>query len=525
MFFVKTFLLTLILSLTFFTNSIFANTQLNLALNTEPPSLDWHKSNDSTSARIILNIMGGLTTHLETKDVIEVKPSLAKKWSSEKNNTRWSFELITGCKWSDGVPLTPQHFVNAVERLLNPNTASVYAYFLFPLKGAQDYNSGKLKDFSKVGVKAEKNKLIFDLRTPVSFFPHLMTHFSTFPIRKDIVKKHGSSWTKAKNIVSLGSYNLAKWKHDESLILKENPNSCLGKPATPVVKFYIIPEATTGINLFKQKSLHAFEGLPSIDIPAYSKNPSYAKKTRLSIYYLGFNTTKAPFNNPKVRQAFAMAVNNKTIVKVLNGGQIPITGWLPPRVLGYTDKPYMSYNPKKAKQLLNEAGYSDVSKLPKITLGYNTNEDHKRVMEIVQAQVKKNLGVTLNIQNQEWKVYLNQLRKDPPHIYRLGWFGDYPDPDNFLNLFTSYSKNNYTKWKNEEFDKLIDKGLSISNSKERAKIYTEAQKLMLSEAVGIPIMSGVNHALISKDIENYPFNSMGRFVLKHTKIKSKNQKK
>jgi oligopeptide transport system substrate-binding protein len=218
-------------------------------------------------------------------------------------------------------------------------------------------------------------------------------------------------------------------------------------------------------------------------------------------------------DNVKFRQAVAHAIDRAEITTLLNGGQLPISGWFPKGLMGFTQDGGVKFDPEKAKQLLKEAGYDDPKKVPRVTLGFNTNDNHRRIAENVQAQLKRNLGIDVEIKNEEWKVYLKSLQSDAPQVYRMGWQADYPDPDNFINLMTSYSENNHTNWGNPEFDKLVEEGASELDPAKREQLYVKAQQILIEkDTVVAPIYSGVSNMLISKRLQNFPANSLARRV-------------
>lgn len=497
-----------------------ANT-LTVNLSTEPPTLDWQKATDRTSSIIISNIMEGLSEYDYDDPKLSIVPALAKSWKSFNKSQKWVFTLKKNVFWSDGKPLTAQHFIDGWKRLLSPSTASEYAYFLYPIKNAQLFSKGTLKDFSKVGVSInKKGQLVVNLERPKSYFPYLMTHNSTYPVRIDIVNKYGDKWTDPKNIVTLGAYNLNKWEHDKLIILKKNPRY-YGTPAfIPNVVAYMVSEMSTAINLFDTKLLDIQAGLPSTELSSLKKRKEYRQFGILSTYYYAFNTKKAPFDNVLVRQAFSLAVNQKEITNLLGGGQKPLYSWVPSPMFGHNSSIGLRFNVKKARQLLEKAGFKDRSKFPKISLVFNSNENHRRVAENIQAQIKNNLGIFLELKNEEWKVYLSRLKTDTPHIFRLGWLSDYPDPDDYMSLMLSYSDNNHTYWKNKKYDQLVLKASSVQNKKQRLKLYNQAQKLMIEKYTPVlPIYSGVSHMLISPRIAYYPFNSMTKSPFRKVRFK------
>ena len=227
---------------------------LNINIGTEPPSLDGSLATDSTSYTILNNIMDGLTKFsMEHKP----EPALAESWEISEDGKTFIFKIRDGVVWSDGVPLKAQDFVYSWHRILNPETAGDYAYFLFDLKNAEEYNSGKIDDFSKVGVKAiDDNTLLVELKRPATYFPSVVSFMSTFPLREDIIKKHGQRWTEPKNIVTIGPYKLTKWKHHNFIILEENENYWGQKPKNvKKVKMIMNENSTSALALYESGEL------------------------------------------------------------------------------------------------------------------------------------------------------------------------------------------------------------------------------------------------------------------------------
>lgn len=475
------------------------------------PSMDWNKATDTTSSMVIDNIMEGLVAYDFSKKDISYRPALAQSIQSQNQGQKWIFTLRKNVHWTDGVPFSGQQVIDGWERLLNPKTASEYAYFLFNIKNAKQYNNGKIKDFSKVGVRlTPEGKIEVELTGPKHFFPFTLTHTTTYPIRKDIIKKHGAKWTNHKNIVTLGPYSLHHWQQDKLIILRKNPSyygSFPGNAENITIK--IIPEVSTALNLFESGKIDFIDILPSKQLPILKKRSDFSTYPRLSIYYYGFQTKK--LNNVKLRKAIIMAIDREQITQMLNSEAVPLKGWIPENVFGYNPNIGLSFNPKKAQKLIKEIQ----SPIPKITLSYNTNEDHKRIAENVQAQLKKNLGLNIELANEEWKVYLKTLMEGNVFIYRMGWVADYPDPDTFMTMMASYSENNHTFWKNVEYDRLIEEASTLPNNEKRKKLYNQAQRILTEEDVPVfPIFFSKNQFLISKRVKHYPHNVMGKFIFK-----------
>jgi oligopeptide transport system substrate-binding protein len=489
---------------------------LRLNLTTEPPSLDWSKSTDTTSALIQYNIMEGLTEYNLEDPELSLVPALAEKWEANKDASEWTFQIREGVKWSDGKPLTAQHFVDGWKRLLQPATASEYAYFLYSVENAKDFNEGKIKDFSKVGVTAiDDLTLKVKLNQPKSYFPYLLTHHSTYPIRLDVVAEHGDTWTEPGKIVSLGAYSLKAWEHDNHIVLERNEGYYGQKAKTKYIYGYMIIENSTALNLYEKGKIDVLYTLPSREIGRLKTRDDYRTMPSLGIYYYGFNTEKPPFNNPAVRKAVSMAIDRDQITTLLNGGEVPLTSWVPKGMFGYEEERGTVFNPSKAQKLLDEAGFEDRKEFPKITIGFNTNEDHQRIAENVQAQLKATLGIQVELANEEWKTYLKSVQTDPANIFRLGWMADFPDPDNFMNLMMTESENNHTRWGSKEYDKLILDATKTTDKEKRAELYSKAQSILVEKDVPVaPIYSMVSHYLVNKRVKNFPLNSMGKKLLK-----------
>lgn len=494
---------------------------LRVNLTQEPPTLDWSKSTDTTSSMVIENLMEGLAEYNLDDPEYALIPALATDWKVAENARVWTFTLRKGVKWIDGVEFTPQQLIDGWERLLNPETASEYAYFLFDVKNAKAYNAGKIKNFSEVGVKANaQGQIVVELEHPMGYFPMLMTHHATYPIRKDVIEKWGDKWTDPEHIITLGAYKLKVWEHDKALVMERNDAYYGEKAKIKNVIGYMINEFSTAINLIDAGKLDFQNDLPYKELPVLRTLPGYHQTPSLGIYYYGLNTKKAPFKNVKVRKAFAQAIDRKQITDLLAAGMAPLTSWIPTGMLGYEADRGMKFDPKAAGQLLDEAGYKDRSKFPRVTLAFNTQENHQRIAENVQAQLKKNLGVDVQIANEEWKVYLKRLQTDTPNIYRMGWLADYPDPSTFMSLMTSFSDNNHTGWGSKKYDDLVAEGNSSLDKEKRVKAYSQAMKILTEEDVSvIPIYSMVRQLLLSERVNHFPLTPLERYEFKGVTFK------
>ena len=480
---------------------------LILNLSSEPPSLDWHKQLDSSSAYVISNLMKGLAAYDVNDPKFPLKPMLAEKWTRNPSATQWTFTLRSDVKWTDGTTLTPQHFIDAWERLLNPETSAPAAYLYYDIVNAKAYNKGQIKDFSKVGVTLDGQNITVSLNKPRINFPLIVSGTTSYPIRKDIIEKFGPKWTAPENIQTLGAYRMTQWKHDEAIVLTRNPTYFSEPAKTKNLLFYMIAETSTAMNLFDQNEIDIIDDVPTREIEVLKQRDEYNVIDAWGVYYYGFNTRKPPLDNILVRQALAYAIDRGQVVKLLGGGQKPAPMFLVPGFTGFEPSIGTRFFPEKARSLLKQAGYGPNNPLPKIYIGFNTSENHQRIAENIQNQLMKNLDIQVELKNQEWKVYLKSLQEDPPHIYRMGWLVDQPAPDDFLEMMTTDSNNNYTGWKSQKYDRMVASVKSSIKEKVRHELTAEAQKLILEkETTMVPIYSYTHSFMISKSVENFPLN-------------------
>jgi oligopeptide transport system substrate-binding protein len=484
-------------------------------LSTEPPSLDWSLATHHTAFNVIANLMVGLT---EFDQQLKPVPVIAKSWDIRDGGRRIVFHLRDDVLWSDGRKVRAHDFEYSWKRLLDPKTASPYAYLLFDIENAQEYHEGKLTDASAVGVQAQDDfTLAVRLRHPASYFLAITTFESTFPQRQDIIEKFDSRWTEPENIVTNGPFLLSSWKHENEIQLTANPNYFKGRPAMERVAMLMIKEKTTAVALYEQGQLDFLDdhSLPAGDKKRFSKRRGFKRVPQLRAEYYGFAVDRKPFNDPRVRKAFAMAIDRKVFPRILHGGEQPASSWIPPGMLAHNPKIGVSFNPPEARRLLREAGYPEGKGFPRIVLGYDTEEDRKLAAEAVQGMWQRNLGVVVSLQNQEWKGYLQKLQTDPFPVFRDGWRADYPDPDNFMKIFTSSSANSHVRWKNSRYDQLVESAAREPDAKRRVKLYDEAQRILCETHLPIaPLYWRTESTVLNPRFMGLEIDSMGRLDLR-----------
>ncbi|GAB4255212.1 MAG: oligopeptide ABC transporter substrate-binding protein OppA [Thermoleophilia bacterium] len=501
---------------------------LVININTEPPSLDPNLASDTTSVKVINNIFEGLV-HIDYQG--NPFPGAAEKWEVSDDGLTYTFYLRGTDKWTNGDPVTSQDFKDSWLRILDPATAADYAYQLYFIKGAEEFNSGKGKAEDVAIDATDPNKLVVTLKAPTPWFVPMMSHQAFFPIPKKVVDQFGDKWTEPGNIVTNGPYTLATWNHDSDIMLKKWPD---WREASSVVleniKMVMIQEATTGVAAFENGEIDVQEELPVADMDRLKKLPQYKLFPLLGIYYYGFNTKHAPLDKPEVRKALALAIDRQSIVdNVTKAGQVPATGFVPEGMPGFDTinaqatliKP--TADVEAAKKLLADAGYPDGKGLPEIVIYYNTSEGHQAIATAIQEQWKA-IGVNATLKNMEWKQYLDFVQNNEDvMVYRMGWVADFGDAFNFLDVLRGGGGNNYTRWSNADFDKGLNDALNAASDADRYGIYANMEKILSVDEMPVaPIYWYTNPELVADYVQGYEPNPLGELtnlwtvkILKH----------
>lgn len=458
----------------------------------DPKDLDPQIVTSNNEGHIIRNLFEGLV--VKDPQTAEPVPGVALSWKISKDGKLYQFKLNPKAKWSDGTPVTAEDFVYSWTRLLDPKTAAQAAFLAYGIQNAQDFNTGKLKDPKKLGLKAVSPQVFeVTLEKSVPYFLQLVSHYNFYPVSKASIEKHGVKWSRPENMISNGPFILSKWETNKVITLKKNPHYWeKEKVQLETVNFYNLKPETEE-KMFRTGKLHSISEVPIDLIPYWEKDKtgSFHKKPYLGVYYYWFNITKPPLDNLLVRRALNLAIDREKITKfVTKGNQEPATAFVPPGCGGYEGKPVLpkdGHEIDKAKKYLAQAGFRDGKGFPKIQLAYNTNENIKKIAEATQAMWKENLGIDVELVNMDWKVLLDTIAQKDYFIGRTSWTADYNDPTTFLNMFLSFSDANHSGWKNAEFDKWMNESENEMSPKKRIELLKRAETVLMSELPMLPI--------------------------------------
>ncbi len=493
--------------------SVYAAGTLRVATMGEPASLDPHKVSGTWENYIVGDMFVGLTTE-DTK--AQAVPGIAESWTVSEDLKTYVFQLRKS-NWSDGTPFTAHDFVFSLQRILLPETAAEYASLLYVIEGAEAVNTGKAAA-ETLSVKAiDDYTLEIKLVGPAPYFLDLLTHYTAYPVPKHVIDKVGKAWTKPENMVVNGPFKLVEWLPNTHVKLTKNENYYdAGSVELDNLTFYTQEDRAAVQKRFRAGEIDVAMDFSSDQIEWLRAN--LPEETRiapyLGIYYYPINTSVEPFTDLRVRKALSMAVNREAIVdKVLKTGELAAYSFVPPGVAYYDnpaevewkDVPYRE-RIKQAKALLAEAGFTQDNPL-KLTLRYNTSENHKRIAVAV-ASMWKAIGVTAELFNAEVKVHYADLKQGDFQVARAAWIADYNDAQNFLYLLeTRTGANNYGRYSNPEFDSLMRQAEVTADLKKRGELMHKAEAQAMADQPVIPIYHYVSKNLVSKKVVGFVDNA------------------
>lgn len=492
---------------------------LNWNLGSEVVTLDPGLNKDLYGGSIINNLYEGLFRYKDKAIV----PALAESYDLSEDGLNYTINLKK-TTWSDGAPLTAHDFEYAWKRVLDPTTASEYAHKLYYLKGAKEYHTG-VQGRDAVGVKAiDDYTLSIELSAPTPYFLDLLTLFTYFPTRQSAVEsgENGSWAIDPQKAISNGPFILEKYSMNDQLLLSKNPNYWnADEVKLDQIVIYQVSDASTSFTAYQSGAFDIIDSVPLAEVQRLmSEDSTFHAMASLATSYYMFNTTVKPLDDIKVRRALALGIDNKMIVESITGaGEIAATGFTPPGLLDAEGNDFHSVagnygydtyekNLMEAKRLLEEAGYEDIGDFPEVELSYNTSETNRLLAEAIQEMWKKNLGINARLVNKEWAVFQESKVSGSYEIARGSWFADYADPMSMLELWTSYSPINTSRWSSPEYDTLIEAAKILQGQARFDKLY-EAQDILMSEMPVIPIYYFTDLFMISERIKGWDKTSMG----------------
>ncbi len=490
------------------------------SLVTTPTTLDPHKVEDGDTIDLLQQVYETLVKWGEDS---RVKPNLAESWDMKDDGTTYVFHLRKGVKFHNGRDMTADDVKWSFERATNPDLASpIAATYLDNIVGVREKLARQAKEVSGIVVN-DPNTITIKIDKPRAYFLDKLTYLCGAVIPKDSAPAN-KDMTELGQMIGTGPFKWKSYVDGQLAVVEANPAYHDGAPLLKEIRRPIIKDAATRLIKFKSGEIDLVQ-LERQDVAALQKDPKFASQLKFydrpSIYYVGMGENSyPPFKDKRVRQAFAMAIDKKTIVEEILGGVNRIAnGILPPNVLGHRENAKVyEYDPATAKKLLAEAGFPDGKGLPPLEFNFrDSRPDIKLVAEAVASQLKTNLGVSTNTRSIEWTAYLEKRNRKELQLFHMRWAADYLDPENFLSLMLSTTgAENKIGYSNTEFDALCAKADTMPTTDERLKLYEQAEDIVLQDAPWVPIYFQRDAELISPRVKGLRESLFGH--LPHTTV-------
>lgn len=444
-------------------------------------------------------------------------PATAESWEISDDLLTYTFHIRQNAKWSDGSDVTAADYINTIKRSLEPENGAWYVDFLFTIKNAKECFDGKVA-FDEVGVKALNSKTIqYTLYEPCSYFLDMFPNIPTFmPSCTKYTTDENKEWDMSPSTnLGNGPWYLAERKPNEYLLYKKNPYYFdADKVNLLSVKMRFMDDDQAKAAAFQTGELTFLSGASSSIAEAYKGKPELMFNEVPQTNYIMMNPNIAPFDDPKVRKAFSLAITRKDICTVVGMSCVPSTTFVGRFMKSkVTGTPWgelqgdlLEENLAKAKALLAEAGYPNGEGLPKITYTYPSMSYEGDVAQVLQQQWKQ-LGVVVELQALENEVYVAQRREGKDQLIRMQWYADYNDPTSWLMMYTDGNSLNDINYQNEMYNDLVSKSnLELSQAK-REKLMCDAEKIIVSEDTCIvPLFTNNTTNLVDPTLDNWYYD-------------------
>lgn len=514
-----------------------------VCLASEPQAIDPALNSAVDGAIMINHFFEGLVKWVDDGEGNAVTaPGQAESWEKVVNDdgtVTYTFTMREGIKWSDGKDVTAGDFEYSWKRLANPDTAADYCYMIDMVKGYAEVADGSA-DPDTLAIKAIDDKTLeIVLSYDCPYFEEIMAFPATFPVRQDLAEGN-DEWTyDVATYVGNGPYKMKEWSHNAYILAEKNDNyydyANLG-PDT--IRFTLLDDANAILAAYKSGELDFIEELPTDEMANYLASGELTVADYIGTYYVCFNTEDEVFSNPLIRKAFSLVIDRNYIVEnVSQAGEVPATGYVPAgvndaagpggddfRTIGgeYYSVAEEDYekNCEEARALLAEAGYPDGEGFPTVEYMYNTNDKHKAIGEALQNMWQEQLGVTVNLSNQDWNVFLESRKNGDYQIARNGWIADYNDPCSFLDMWYTDSGNNDAQYSNKDYDAQIDAAKATADQNERMKAFHAAEDILIKDdSVLAPVYFYTQPYMIKDNIEGMYYTPLGYFFFGYTSRK------
>jgi oligopeptide transport system substrate-binding protein len=485
----------------------------------DPITLDPAVSAEMTSHEYVTQIYSGL---VRPDDNLEPAPDIAERWEISQDRRTYTFYLRKDVMFQDGRKVTAADFKYSWERACDPATGSnVAGTYLGDIVGVRDVLEGSAREISGIKVIDDYTFRV-TIDAPKSYFLSKLTYPTTYVVDKANVSK-GKEWWRKPN--GTGPFKLTEWNENNLLVLERNEKYYGGVAGVGRVEFQLW--SGLPMNMYETGQIDiAGVSVIYIDRVTDKAGPFYKElqvTPELSFSWIGFNTTKPPFDDVNVRRAFTLALDKDRIVSLVFRNLVQrADGILPPGIPGF-NKSLVSpgYDVAKAKELIAGSKYGDVSKLPPITLttsGYGG--EISMALDAIVSEWRDNLGVEVTVRQLEPDRYIYYLKEEKNELFDMGWIADYPHPQDFLDvLFHTGAENNFAEYSNPEVDALLDKAAVEGDNEKSLGLYQQTEQMLMDDAACLPLWFGENYMLVKPYVEGYKLTPLGFAWLNEVTIK------
>ena len=478
----------------------------------EPSTLDPAIAREATSHFYVSRIFSGLVRFGED---LSVQPDLAEGWVVDDAGVVYTFTLREGVTFHDGTPITASDFKYSIERASDPylhsDTAPLY---LGDIVGMREKLEGKADEVSGVEVVDERTIRI-TIDSPKEYFLPKLTYQVSAVVDRRQVEDLGADWWMSGEINGSGPYRLVRWDQQEEVIVLRRFD---GYHNPPALEYFISPgPAIPGARSIDMYETDAWDGLfvrpSSVDwIRGDSALSGQLHEfDQLMTFYISMDGTRPPFDDPKVRRAFAMALDRQALIdEVYDGTVTPASGLLPPGIPGFSESLQgIPFDPETALRLLSESRYAnDFPEVIFSTIDVRNGLPPLSVLYMIDSW-ERYLDVEVQVEFLDRENYYYLVESQGQHIYTTGWVADYPDPENFLDLLL-HSERRDSRYANAQFDSLLERARVEQDRDARLALYGEAEQLLMDDAGIIPLFHIRDYVLLRPHVLGFKFSILGQ---------------
>lgn len=482
----------------------------------EPSTLDPQRNSGSPEAFIINELFDALVV-ADPDNINQVLPNGAERWDISADGLQYTFHLRQDGRWSNGDPVTAEDYRAAFVRIVEPALGGTLANLAYPIAGAEDYHRGVSRDPATVGVSTDGSWIFrIRLRAPL---PQLLNYLETYPfvaVHRPSIEAHGgwtnpaSPWTRPGTLVSNGPYRLKTWTPNRPLILERNPYfRDAAQTALREIHFHPIDSIETEDRAYRTGQLHYTSTVPTTKLSVYRReSPDQLHiAPRLGLHYLNVNTEHPVLRDPRVRRALAYAIDRRQLAdRVLGRGELPALSLGQPGMGGYQPVHQITAGADEARRLLADAGFPGGAGFPRVSYLYNTSERNREVAEALQQIWRRELGIDVELRNEEWKVFLDSRRTGRYELARAGWNPFTPECAELFLLCHSTSEFNDSRWRNAAYDRTYDRAAAEMDRAARHALYQELDRMILDEMPVIPIAYNTVVRLVHPSVQGWRDN-------------------